>query len=96
VRGTYRHVALDHAERFPAALLPDGFQIDAGHDAHAGPVMAPVMHMEIDDTGSPASGRMRLFDRAAARHLVAARIAVRLAAIGQENRPFTRGAARNP
>ena len=33
-------IALDHAQRLPAAFLADGLEIDAGHDAMARPFKA--------------------------------------------------------
>ncbi len=47
-------IALDHAQRLPAAFLADGLEIDAGHDAMTCPMVAPVMDVKIRNTGTPA------------------------------------------
>jgi len=90
MRGAHSRVALDHAQRLPTAFLPHCLQVDAGHHAVAGPVMPPVMNVKIDDAGATTRRGVRFLDRAATRHFVLTRIAIRLTAIGQENRPLGR------
>src|SRR5262249_52786799 len=85
VRRAHRRVVLDHAKRLPPALLANGLDVDAGHDTAAGPMMPPVVDMKIFDVSAPACRRVGFFDRASAWDLVATRIAIRLAAIGQED-----------
>jgi hypothetical protein len=45
-------IALDHAQRLPAAFLADGLEIDSGHDATARPMVTPVMDVKIRNTGT--------------------------------------------
>lgn len=96
MRRAHCRVPLDHAQRFPAALLADGLEINAGHDATAGPVAPPIVYVEIDDARALACGRVRFLNGRAAGHLVVTRISVRFSAIGDEYYALGRRAARNP
>ena len=84
----YGRIALDHAQRLPAAFLPDSFEVDAGHHTVARPVMAPVVDTKTCDTGAAAGPRVSLLDRTAARDFVAPRIAIGRATVGQKHRPL--------
>jgi hypothetical protein len=59
-------IALDHAQRLPASHVHDGDEVDPGHDAVGGPVVAPIMDSEILYLGAPASGGVLVLDRVAA------------------------------
>ena len=87
VIGAHGRVALDHAQRHPSAFLSDGFEVNARHDALAGPVVPPIVDVEIADPGAAAGRCVCLLDRAAAGHFVVSRIAIRAAAVRQEDRP---------
>ena len=69
-------VTFDHAQGPPAAFLPDGFEIDARHDAPASPVVAPIMDTKISDTCAFAGRSVRFLDRRAAWQAILARIGI--------------------
>lgn len=79
--GAYSGILLDHAQGLPATFLADRFQIDAGHDALACPVMAPIVDVKITDPRSAAGRCVGLLDGTTAWHLIGARISIRTPAV---------------
>src|SRR5689334_11376271 len=94
--GTDGGIPLHHPQRLPTALLPDRFEINAAHDALASPVMAPIVNMEVLDTGTVASCLVRPADGATPRQPVLSWIGIRPTEAVQECAPLGRRARAHP
>ena len=83
-------IALDHAQRFPAAHVHDGDEVDPRHHAMGRPVVAPVMDGEILYLGMPTGGGVLVLDRVAAGDLRLARVLIGFAEPVEEDMPLGR------